>query len=169
MNNFEARKSELLTTIAREEDFIQDIARRMDGRDNDMLKAMADTARIGINRMRAEIWDIDQQIKRERERVTVAETATAGRAKPATSGAVSSGAVRNVLRIKGREVTHFVNPWGDSFCGAYADTRTGLYSSRGTRVDVPYSYTYGKATCRRCQSAAVAQMEGRSRGAAMRV
>ena len=167
MNALETRKAELLTVIAREEAFIQDIARRMDGRDNDMLKAMADTARIGINRMYAEIWDIDQQIKSER--VVVAETVPTSFTKPATSGAVSSGSVRNVLRIRGREVTHFVNPWGDSFCGAYADTRTGLYSSRGTRVNVHHSYTYGKATCRRCQSASIAQMEGRSRGAAMLV
>lgn len=163
MNALEARKAELLTIIAREEDFIQDIARRMNGKDNAMLREMADIARIGINRMYAEIWDIDQQIKREREAATVE------RAKPVTSRAVSSGAVRSVLRIAGRKVTHFVNPWGDSFCGAYADTRTGLYSSRGVRVDAHYSYTYGKATCRRCQSAAVAQMDGRSRGAAMRV
>ena len=159
MTALEARKAELLTVIAREEAYLQDIARRMNGQDNDMLKAMADTARIGINRMRAEVWDIDQQIKRER----------AAAPKPAKPTTVSSGAVRNVLRIKGREVTHFVNPWGDSFCGAYADTRSGLYSSSGARVEDHYSYTYGKATCRRCQSAAVAQLEGRSRGAAMHV
>ena len=167
MNALETRKAELLTIIAREEAYIQDIARRMDGRDNDMLKAMADTARVGINRMYAEIWDIDQQIKREREVST--ERAPASFTRPVASSAVSSGAVRSVLRIAGRKVTHFVNPWGDSFCGAYADTRTGLYNSHGTRVDAHYSYTYGKATCRRCQSAAVAQMNGRSRGAAMRV
>lgn len=159
MNALETRKSELLMIIDREEAYIQDIARRMNGRDDNMLKAMADTVRVGINRMRAEIWDIDQQIKRER---VVAK-------RSATSNTVSSGAVRNVLRIGNRKVTHFVNPWGDSFCGAYADTRTGLYSSRGARVNTHYSYTYGKATCQRCQSAAIAQLNGRSRGAAMRV
>lgn len=167
MNALEARKAELLTIIAREEAYIQDIARRMNGRDNNMLKEMADTVRIGINRMYDEIWDIDQQIKSERVASTKAVPASSKR--PVASSVVSSGAVRSVLRIAGREVTHFVNPWGDSFCGAYADTRTGLYNSRGLRVDAHYSYTYGKATCRRCQSAAVAQMEGRSRGAAMRV